>query len=87
MGLRKVVWGSVVVVSLFGTVAAIADTISGTAGAAFQSLAGANLNQNGNPYWDNTSIDGSNRNVGFFLVNAPTAPLAGAPGALPSAAG
>jgi Domain of unknown function (DUF4114)/PEP-CTERM motif len=83
MGNKKVVWGSVLVVSLFGPVAAFADTISRTAGAAFQSWVGTNLNQNGKLYWDNTSLDGTNKNVGFFLVNAPTAPLAGAPGALP----
>lgn len=28
-------------------------------------------------------MDGVNRNIGYYLVNAPTAPLAGAPGALP----
>jgi len=83
MNIRRVVWGSVFAVTLFGTVGAFADTISGTAGAAFQSWGVTNLNQNGAPYWDNTSLDGSNMNVGFFLVNAPTAPLAGAPGALP----
>lgn len=83
MGIKKVVWSSAIAISLFVSVAAFADTISGTAGAAFQSLAGANLNQNGKPYWDNISIDGSNKNVGFFLVNAPTAPLADAPGVLP----
>ena len=83
MGNKKVVSGSVIAISLFVSVAAFADTISGTAGAAFQNLAGANLNQNGKPYWDNISIDGSNKNVGFFLVNAPTAPLADAPGVLP----
>jgi hypothetical protein len=83
MGIKKVVSGGVLGISLLGPVIAFADTISGTAGAAFQSWAVTNLNQNGKPYWDNTSLDGTNKNVGFFLVNAPTAPLAGAPGALP----
>ena len=86
MGIQKVVRGRVFRVfaaALFLPVAAIADTISGTAGAAFQSWSITNLNQNGKPYWDNVSLDGSNMNIGFFLVNAPTAPLAGAPGALP----
>jgi hypothetical protein len=63
--------------------ATFADTISGTAGAGFQNWAVTNLNENSKPYWDNTSIDGSNKNVGFYLVNAPTAPLANAPGAVP----
>ena len=83
MSIRKAVLGNVLAVSLLWPVIAFADTISGTAGAAFQSWAATNLNQNGNPYWDNPSLDGTNKNVGFFLVNAPTAPLAGAPGALP----
>ena len=86
MGIQKVVRGEVLCVfaaALFLPVAALADTISGTAGAAFQSWTSTNLNQNGKPYWDNASLDGTNKNVGFFLVNAPTALLAGAPGALP----
>ena len=83
MSIKQVVWGSVFAVSLFGPVAVFADTVSGTASAAFQSWAATNLDQNAAPYWDNTSLDGDNMNVGFFLVNAPTAPLAGAPGVLP----
>ena len=59
------------------------DTISGSGGAGFQSWAVTNLNENGSPYWDNPSMDGSKQNVGFYLVDAPTAPLTGAPGALP----
>jgi hypothetical protein len=86
MGIQRVVRGitfGLFAGSLFVSVSAFADTISGTAGATFQSWAVTNLNQNGKPYWDNVSLDGTNKNVGFFLVNAPTAPLAGAPGALP----
>ncbi len=83
MGIKRVIWGSALAVSLIVPVAAFADTISGTAGAGFQSWTAANLNENGKPYWDNPSLDGSNMNVGFFLTDAPTAPLPGAPGALP----
>ncbi len=83
MCVKKLVWGRVLVVLLALPVTVFADTISGTAGAAFQSWASTNLNQNGTPYWDNPSQDGPNKNVGFFLINAPTAQLAGAPGALP----
>ena len=86
MGIQKVVRGGVFYIfaaALSLPVAAFADTISGTAGAAFQNWAVTNLNNNGKPYWDNVSIDGSNMNVGYFLTDAPTAPLAGAPGALP----
>ena len=86
MGIQKVVRGGVFCIfaaALILPVAAFADTISGTAGAAFQNWAVTNLNNNGKPYWDNVSIDGSNMNVGYFLTDAPTAPLAGAPGSLP----
>lgn len=86
MGIQKVVRGGVFCVfaaALFLPVAAFADTISGSVGAAFQNWTAADLNQNGKPYWDNVSMDGSNMNVGFFLTDAPTAPLADAPGALP----
>jgi len=81
MGIRQFSWGCLFAFAL--SVTAVADTISGSAGAAFQSWAATNLNENGSPYWDNTSMDGVNRNVGFYLINAPTAPLSGAPGALP----
>src|SRR5579862_3997359 len=84
MKIKGVVGGSILAVLTIGAAVAHADTISGTAGAAFQNWGTADLNQNGAPYWDNTSYDGTNMNVGFFLVNAPTAPLAGAPGPLPS---
>jgi hypothetical protein len=83
MNIKGVIGGSVSAALLLGSVGAFADTISGTGTAAFQNWGTGDLNQNGAPYWDNTSLDGSNMNVGFFLVNAPTAPLAGAPGPLP----
>lgn len=67
----------------FVSVSAFADTVSGTAGAAFQTWTAANLNESGAPYWNNTSLDGPDMNVGYFLTDAPTAPLAEAPGALP----
>ena len=83
MNIKRVIGGSISVALFLGSVGAFADTISGTGTAAFQNWGTADLNQNGAPYWDNTSLDGSNMNVGFFMINAPTAPLAGAPGALP----
>jgi hypothetical protein len=86
MGIQRVVRGitfGVFAGSLFVDASAFADTIRGTAGAAFQNWSATNLNENGKPYWDNTSLDGSNKNVGFFLTDAPTAPLADAPGTLP----
>jgi hypothetical protein len=83
-GFRVLLLGSsVFIVSFWGARGGLADTIVGTAGAGFQSWTAVDLNQNGQPYWDNVSIDGSNKNVGFYLVNAPTALLSNAPGAIP----
>ena len=31
---------------------------------------GANLNESGAPYWDHTSSDGSQRNIGYYLTNS-----------------
>jgi hypothetical protein len=81
MGIKELSWSGALAVIF--SVTAFADTISGSAGAGFQSWAVTNLNENGSPYWDNSSMDGPKKNVGFYLANAPTAPLPGAPGALP----
>jgi hypothetical protein len=83
MGIRQVVWGNLFVLVFSAAMATFADTISGSGSATFQSWAVTNLNQNGSPYWDNPSMDGDQRNVGYFLTDAPSAPLSGAPGALP----
>ena len=80
MSIKQIVWSSLLALALSAT-ATFGDTISGSG--AFQSWTVTNLNQNGSPYWDNTSMDGSNRNVGFYLTDAPTAHLTNAPGALP----
>ncbi|MGA8752799.1 hypothetical protein, partial [Candidatus Deferrimicrobium sp.] len=42
--------------------------ITGTAGAGFQSWTSANVNSNGNPYWDGNSSDGANKNIGNWLT-------------------
>jgi hypothetical protein len=49
--------------------AVFADTITGSAGAAWQSWIAGNLNQDGKPYWDNGSSDGNQRNVGYWMTN------------------
>jgi hypothetical protein len=63
--------------------AIFADTVVGSRSAAFQNWTAADLDQDGKPYWDNVSMDGDKRDVGYYLINAPTAHLSGAPGALP----
>ena len=72
-----------VALSLLMATATFADTIVGSGSAAFRMWTAADLDQDGKPYWDNVSIDGDKQNVGYFLIDAPTAPLTLAPGALP----
>ncbi len=72
-----------VAVFLLFSGAAFADSISGSATAGWQPFA-AVLNNNGVPYWDSPSMDGANKNIGFYLTN--TGAFAGStagPGAMP----
>jgi hypothetical protein len=88
MGTKQVIWGILCLFALFTTTAAFAVLISGSETAAFQDWDAAVLNHNGKPYWDNKSSDGTTKtlkkktNVGFYLIDAPTAPFADAPDAL-----
>ena len=74
---------ALVAISLLAPLAIFADTVVGSKGAAFHSWTLADLDQDGKPYWDSISTDGYKRNVGYYLTDAPTAPLSLAPGALP----
>ncbi len=47
-----------------------ADTIVGTG--AWQTWTAASLNENGTPFWDNKSLDGSHQNIGYLM--APSTP-------------
>ena len=80
---KKLVWHGCIVGMLVVSATAFADTIRGSRNDGFQIWTAADLNQNGAPYWDNRSLDGNKKNIGYYLINAPTAPLAGAPGPLP----
>jgi len=44
---------------------ALADTFNGSAGGSWADLSSAVNNPNNNPFWDNRSLDGPNKNVGF----------------------
>ena len=57
-----------IVFLVLGIVPAMADSISGSAGAAWQVWWLGNLNQNGKPYWDHSSMDGDYKNIGYFLT-------------------
>jgi hypothetical protein len=63
---------------------AFADTIAGTAGNDWRSWSAGDINLNSHPYWDSSSFDGANRNIGHYLTNTGffTGSTAG-PGAIP----
>ena len=46
---------------------ALADTFNGSAWGSWADLSSVALNQNGYPFWDNHSLDGSNKNAGFQI--------------------
>jgi hypothetical protein len=89
MGTKHVAWGILFLFVFFATTAVFADTIAGSGTAGFQGWVARDLNHNGKPYWDNKSTDGTDKsqrnetNVGFYMIDAPTAPLDNPPNALP----
>lgn len=48
---------------------AFADMIIGSSGTGWQSWTTSDLDNNGNPYWDHSSWDGSNKNIGNCLTS------------------
>jgi hypothetical protein len=45
----------------------LADTFNGSSGGSWRNLSSITLNENGYPFWDNKSLDGSDKNVGFQI--------------------
>jgi hypothetical protein len=94
---KQVVWGSLVTLILFVAPSNRADLIQGSQNAGFQSWNVNDINDNGNPFWDNKSLDVAdqttnqkkkkkqvkNTNVGFNLTGTSAIQLSGAPGDLP----
>jgi hypothetical protein len=62
---------------------ASADQIFGTAGSGFQTWTTANLNEDGTPFWDNTSTDGPQKNIGYCMAGGGGCTISPLPGALP----
>lgn len=63
----------------------IVDYKAGTvvsAGSTFASWGAGDLNENGTPYWDNKSSDGSKKNVGYQLTGTPNGTMTSPPGYL-----
>lgn len=63
---------------------AFADMIIGSSGAGWQSWTTSDLNNNGDPYWDNLSRgNGSNKNIGYCLTSNNCGLYNTPPGAIP----
>ena len=45
----------------------LADTFNGSLGGSWRDLSSITLNENGYPFWDNKSLDGHDKNVGFQI--------------------
>ena len=82
MGIKRVVWCSLFTLLVFFVApASRADTIGGSGTAAFQGWIVRDLKNNGKPYWNNKSLDSTNKkqqkasNVGFFLTGESTIPI------------
>lgn len=54
---------------ILATSPALADTFNGSGGGSWADLTAGVVNEDGSPFWDNRSLDGSNQNVGFQLLN------------------
>jgi hypothetical protein len=57
------------IIPMFFCATSFADILIGSLGYGWQSWNGASLNEDGSPYWDNSSGDGSRKNVGYLLDN------------------
>jgi hypothetical protein len=64
--MRKVFLGLALMAILLVSSVVSADIIQGTGD--WQSWTPAYLNENGLPYWDNGSYDGSQKNIGYYLT-------------------
>ena len=64
------------------TTFASADQIIGSTGS-FQTWTTADLNENGTPYWDNVSTDGSKKNIGYCMSGTGNCTITPTPGTLP----
>jgi len=80
MGIKRVLWGSLFALILCVAPPGWADTISGTGTDTFQIWTKQNLKNNGKPYWDNRSLDGTSKiqkktgNIGFYLTDSTEDP-------------
>jgi hypothetical protein len=60
-------WAALLTCLLVPATSQAGFVITGSGGS-FQSLSGYSLNENGSPFFDNASGDGSQKNIGFFLT-------------------
>jgi hypothetical protein len=81
----KMKFKALAVAMLLSSGLAYGDIVTGSSGADWRNWDGSVLNNNGTPYWDGTSSDGTNYNIGDCLTNAGACAgkISGAPGAIP----
>jgi hypothetical protein len=63
----KAIFIMVLLVSCLINSQALADTFNGSAAGSWRDLSSITLNENGYPFWDNKSLDGPDKNVGFQI--------------------
>ena len=61
----------VLLVSCLTNSQSLADTFNGSGGGSWRDLSSITLNENGYPFWDNKSLDGPDKNVGFQIPLLP----------------
>jgi hypothetical protein len=61
-------WAALLTCLLVPATSQAGFVITGSAGNGFQNLSGYTLNENGSPFFDNHSLDGSQQNIGYFLT-------------------
>jgi hypothetical protein len=69
--MKKLLLYVTVIMTVLMCSAAFANLIEGTPGADWQGWSSSDLNQDGNPYWDHASWDGSGQSIGYQIANGP----------------
>jgi PEP-CTERM motif/Domain of unknown function (DUF4114) len=80
---RKCIMMVLIALVLLVSANAFAEMLIGSPLAGWQDWEVSNLNNNGIPYWDRSSRDGSNRNIGYCLTSDNCGSYSAPPGTIP----
>jgi len=81
--LRKCISVFIIFSVFFIPTSAFADMLIGSSGSDWQNWGLSDLNNNGTPYWDRSSWDGSNKNIGHCLTSNTCGSYSVPPGTIP----